>query len=148
MAGYSHEALARLLRPGSVAVVGASDKPGALGATLISNLDRAGFAGPIYPINPKRDRIGERACLADIADLPAGVRIRGVVPYGTVSEQRNQYQRAGRPDRQGHRPCPSAPGLPARPAGRARTGYGDHTSGTRNTPTRKNHPIKGSPSRQ
>ena len=75
MAGYSHEALARLLRPGSVAVVGASDKPGALGATLISNLDRAGFAGPIYPINPKRDRIGERACLADIADLPAGVDV-------------------------------------------------------------------------
>lgn len=75
MAGYSHEALARLLRPASVAVVGASDKPGALGATLISNLDRAGFAGPIYPINPKRDRIGERACLADIADLPMGVDV-------------------------------------------------------------------------
>lgn len=75
MAGYSHEALARLLRPSSVAVVGASDKPGALGATLISNLDRAGFAGPIYPINPKRDRIGERACLADVADLPPGVDV-------------------------------------------------------------------------
>lgn len=75
MVGYSREALARLLRPASVAVVGASDKPGALGATLISNLDRAGFSGPIYPINPKRDRIGERACLADIADLPLGVDV-------------------------------------------------------------------------
>ncbi len=67
--------LARLLRPQSVAVVGASDKPGALGATLIANLDRAGYGGTIYPINPKRDRIGARACLASVDDLPMGVDV-------------------------------------------------------------------------
>ena len=72
---FSRKALARLLRPGSVAVVGASDKPGALGATLITNLDRAGFAGAIYPINPKRDAIGARRCLASIEDLPHGVDV-------------------------------------------------------------------------
>jgi acyl-CoA synthetase (NDP forming) len=72
---FSRAALARLLRPRSVAVVGASDKPGALGATLITNLDRAGFAGAIYPINPKREAIGARACLASIADLPHGVDV-------------------------------------------------------------------------
>lgn len=72
---FSRDALARLLRPKSVAVVGASDKPGALGATLITNLDRAGFAGAIYPINPKRDAIGARACLASVADLPIGVDV-------------------------------------------------------------------------
>ncbi|MFX8425982.1 CoA-binding protein, partial [Acinetobacter baumannii] len=54
---------------------GASDKPGALGATLITNLDRAGFAGPIYPINPKRDAIGARPCLAAVDDLPEGVDV-------------------------------------------------------------------------
>lgn len=72
---YSPEALSRLLRPRSVAVVGASDKPGALGATVIGNLDRAGFAGPVYPINPKRDTIGARPCLANIDDLPVGVDV-------------------------------------------------------------------------
>ena len=72
---FSRKALARLLRPGSVAVVGASDKPGALGATLITNLDRAGFAGAIYPINPKRDAIGARRCLASIENLPHGVDV-------------------------------------------------------------------------
>ena len=72
---FSRKALARLLRPGSVAVVGASDKPGALGATLITNLDRAGFAGAIYPINPRRDAIGARRCLASIEDLPHGVDV-------------------------------------------------------------------------
>jgi acyl-CoA synthetase (NDP forming) len=72
---FAREALARLLRPRSIAVVGASDKPGALGATLITNLDRAGFAGTIWPINPKRAAIGARACLASIADLPMGVDV-------------------------------------------------------------------------
>ncbi|KUR79170.1 acetate--CoA ligase family protein [Novosphingobium sp. Fuku2-ISO-50] len=72
---FSRDALARLLRPKSVAVVGASDKPGALGATLITNLDRAGFSGAIYPINPKRDAIGARPCLATVADLPLDVDV-------------------------------------------------------------------------
>ena len=72
---FARAALARLLRPKSVAVVGASDKPGALGATLITNLDRAGFAGDVWPINPKRDTIGSRKCLPGIADLPMGVDV-------------------------------------------------------------------------
>ncbi len=67
--------LDRLLRPRSVAIVGASDKPGALGASVLANLERSGFAGDIYPINPKRATIGERACLAAIADLPEGVDV-------------------------------------------------------------------------
>ncbi len=66
-------ALERLLRPRSVAVVGASDKPGALGTTLLSNLDRNGFAGDVYPINPKRETLGGRTCLASIEALPLGV---------------------------------------------------------------------------
>jgi len=59
-------ALERLLRPRSVAVVGASDKPGALGTTLLSNLDANGFAGAVYPINPKRETLGGRTCLPGI----------------------------------------------------------------------------------
>ncbi len=72
---FSRDALARLLRPKSIAVVGASDKPGALGATLITNLDRAGFTGAIYPINPRRAAIGARPCLAGVDDLPPGVDV-------------------------------------------------------------------------
>ncbi|WP_298193195.1 acetate--CoA ligase family protein [Novosphingobium sp.] len=66
-------ALERLLRPRSVAVVGASDKPGALGTTLLSNLDANGFSGTIYPINPKRETLGGRTCLPGIEALPEGV---------------------------------------------------------------------------
>ena len=45
--GTVHQALDRLLRPRSVVIVGASDKPGALGASVLSNLSRNGFAGDI-----------------------------------------------------------------------------------------------------
>lgn len=69
----SGHALDRLLRPRSVAIVGASDKPGALGASVLSNLDRNGFAGDIHLINPKRAEIGGRPCLASVDDLPDGV---------------------------------------------------------------------------
>jgi acetate---CoA ligase (ADP-forming) len=65
----------RLLSPRSVVIVGASDKPGALGASVLANLDRSGYAGDIFLINPKRTTIGERACLADIADLSEGVDV-------------------------------------------------------------------------
>jgi acyl-CoA synthetase (NDP forming) len=57
------EHIARLLRPASVAVVGASDKPGALGASVLGNLLRNGFAGRIYPVNPNRETIGDLPCL-------------------------------------------------------------------------------------
>lgn len=79
MAGESNErrlapaSIDRLLRPKSVAVVGASDKPGALGASVLANLDRNGFSGEIYPINPNRDTIGARKCLASVDQLPEGV---------------------------------------------------------------------------
>ena len=53
----SATAIERLLRPRSVAIVGASDKPGALGASVLGNLERHAFGGKIHLINPKRDRI-------------------------------------------------------------------------------------------
>jgi acyl-CoA synthetase (NDP forming) len=69
------DGLERLLRPRTIAVVGASDKPGALGTTLLGNLDANGFGGTIYPINPKREMIGVRACLPAIEVLPEGVDV-------------------------------------------------------------------------
>lgn len=65
--------LSRLLNPRSVAIVGASPTPGALGNSVLANLDRHGFAGAVHLINPKRDTIGDRACLKSIDDLPYGV---------------------------------------------------------------------------
>jgi acetyltransferase len=49
--------LNKLLSPESVAVVGATDRPGTVGCVVLENLKSAGFSGPIYPINPKREQI-------------------------------------------------------------------------------------------
>ncbi len=69
---YSREQIACLLRPRSVAVVGASDKPGALGGTVLANLQRNRFSGTIYPINPKRDEIAGLPCLKSADEVPEG----------------------------------------------------------------------------
>ncbi len=63
----------RLLRPGSVAIVGASPTPGSLGASVLANLERAEYPGDIHLINPKRDEINGRPCLKSVDDLPDGV---------------------------------------------------------------------------
>src|SRR5271169_7124533 len=61
--------LEALFRPKSIAVVGASDKP-TIGRRLIASLDRIGFAGPIFPINPNYSTVSGRQCYANVAELP------------------------------------------------------------------------------
>lgn len=65
--------LSRLLSPRSVVIVGASPTPGALGNSVLKNLERHGFTGDIHLINPKRDDIDGRPCLKSIDALPEGV---------------------------------------------------------------------------
>lgn len=64
------EALSRLLRPRSVAVIGASGDPAKTAGRPVSYLLKHGFAGTVYPVNPKLDRIGELPCYRDVASLP------------------------------------------------------------------------------
>ncbi|RKF18220.1 CoA-binding protein [Altericroceibacterium spongiae] len=70
---FTNEQIDRLLRPKSVAVVGASDRKGALGATLLNNLVQYEFDGEIYPVNPKREEIQGLKCYASVTELPEGV---------------------------------------------------------------------------
>lgn len=63
----------RLLRPRSIAIVGASPTAGSLGAGVLANLDRFRFRGPVHLVNPRYDRIGERPCVRSIAALPDGI---------------------------------------------------------------------------
>lgn len=63
--------LQHFFRPGSVALIGASATPSSVGATLLANLVAAGFAGPIWPVNPKHAELHGLPCYADVAALPA-----------------------------------------------------------------------------
>lgn len=76
-----------MLRPRSVAIVGASPTPGALGAKLLANLENNHFTGDIHLINPKRAEINGRPCLASIDDLPEGVDVAVLaIPQAAVLE--------------------------------------------------------------
>lgn len=66
-------AIARLLRPRSIAIVGASATPGSLGAGVLANLKRFEFPGDVHLINPNRAEIDGRPCLKSVWDLPDGV---------------------------------------------------------------------------
>jgi len=77
----------RLLRPRSIAVVGASPTRGSLGASVIENLDRGNFKGSVFLINPKREEIGRRPCLKSVDDLPVGVDVAVLaIPQAGVLE--------------------------------------------------------------
>ena len=49
--------LSPIFSPESVAVIGATENPGSVGRTILENLIKGGFAGKIYPVNPKRDTV-------------------------------------------------------------------------------------------
>jgi acyl-CoA synthetase (NDP forming) len=70
---FTNQQVDRLLRPKSVAVVGASDRTGALGATLLNNLVQYEFAGDIYPVNPKRDELLGLKVYHSVEELPEGI---------------------------------------------------------------------------
>ena len=58
-----------LFRPESIAVIGASDKPSP-GRRIIASLERIGFAGRIFPVNPNYPSVLNRPCYASPAELP------------------------------------------------------------------------------
>lgn len=64
------DALGRLLRPRSVAVIGASADPSKLTGRPVAYLRRHGFGGAIWPVNPRASEIGGLPCYPRIADLP------------------------------------------------------------------------------
>ena len=75
------DAISRLLKPRSVAVIGASADASKTAGRPVSYLVKHGFSGDIYPINPKVDRIGDLACYKDVASLPAAPDV-GIVLLG------------------------------------------------------------------
>ena len=73
------------LRPHSVAVIGATDRVGSVGRTLLENLTSASFAGQIYPVNSKRSEVLGLQSYASIKALPARPDLAVIVtPAPTV----------------------------------------------------------------
>lgn len=58
------------LRPQSVAVVGAGDRPTSSGGAVLANLRNSGYRGRIYPVNPKGGEIQGLPAFASLSKLP------------------------------------------------------------------------------
>ncbi|MCL6415899.1 bifunctional acetate--CoA ligase family protein/GNAT family N-acetyltransferase [Aestuariirhabdus sp. Z084] len=67
----SQKHIAQLLRPKSVAVIGASNNPKRAGFVMMRNLLQGGFSGPIMPVTPKYKAVSGVLAYASIDDLPA-----------------------------------------------------------------------------
>jgi len=59
-----------LLNPQSIALIGASNNPGRIGGLPLELLTRFGYAGAIYPINPKYEEVFGLRCWPDVEALP------------------------------------------------------------------------------
>ncbi|MQA96929.1 MAG: CoA-binding protein [Streptosporangiales bacterium] len=69
------EKMNRIFHPRSIAVIGASDQAGKIGNSVMKNLVDGGYAGAIYPINPKASEILGLTAYPSIGDVPGDVDV-------------------------------------------------------------------------
>ena len=60
-----------LFKPRSIAIIGASSDPKTISGQPLVYLQKHGYQGSLYPVNPKYQKIGNQPCYPDIASLPA-----------------------------------------------------------------------------
>lgn len=83
----SVRSIERLLRPRSVAVVGASREPGTVGHAVFRNVVAAGFEGPVYPVNAATRHVASVRAFASVTDIPDEVDLAVIaVPADQVDD--------------------------------------------------------------
>ena len=76
-----------VLRPRSIALIGASNRPHSIGAVTADNLRLAGFDGPILPVNPKHAAVAGVLAYPDVRSLPVTPDLAVIcTPPATVPE--------------------------------------------------------------
>jgi acetate---CoA ligase (ADP-forming) len=79
--------LDRLLRPRSIAIVGASPRPTSPGARVLSNLIRCGYEGSIALINPSRTELEGRPCVPSVDALSPDIDLAALcIPKESIGE--------------------------------------------------------------
>jgi acetate---CoA ligase (ADP-forming) len=79
--------MARLLQPHSIAVIGASRRPGTIGYELVRNLVAGGFRGPVYPVNPSAESVASIPCWPTVDAVPRPIDLAVIaVPAPAVAE--------------------------------------------------------------
>lgn len=82
---YEENPLQVMFQPSSVAVIGATEREGSVGRTIVWNLISSTFGGTIFPVNPKRNSILGIKAYKSISDIPDEVDLAVIVtPAPTV----------------------------------------------------------------
>ena len=82
---YTPRSLQPIFSPKTVAVIGASEKVGSVGRTVVWNLISSPFGGTVYPVNPKRANILGIKAYSSIKDIPDQIDLAVIVtPAPTV----------------------------------------------------------------
>jgi acetyltransferase len=82
---FERESLRAIFAPKSVAVIGATDKMGSVGRTILWNLISSPFGGIVFPINPKHNSVLGIKAYSHVATVPDPVDLAVVVtPAATV----------------------------------------------------------------
>ena len=68
-----------ILRPKSIAVIGASTSPDKLGHEVLKNIIDGGFQGNVYPINPKADVILDLPCHKSVKEIEETVDLAVII---------------------------------------------------------------------
>ncbi|MFC4437486.1 MULTISPECIES: acetate--CoA ligase family protein [Natrialbaceae] len=89
--------LSDLFTPESVAVIGATDREGAVGRAILENLQDE-FAGEVIPINPNRDQVLGLECYQDVQSAPSIDLALIVVPPSVVIDALEDVAEAGTDD--------------------------------------------------
>jgi acetate---CoA ligase (ADP-forming) len=85
-----------LLEARSVAVIGASTRPGSPGLQMVHQLTAGGFDGEIYPVNPRYDEVLGLRCYPSIGDVPGSPDLVLLgVPNAALEEQLGAAAAAG-----------------------------------------------------
>jgi len=76
-----------LFNPHSIAVIGASNKPLSVGATVLNNLLRSDFSGHIFLVNPKHTTIQGRPCFSSVKEINQPIDLAVIVTKATTVAQ-------------------------------------------------------------
>ena len=90
------ENLNRIFNPKRIAVVGASNREGSIGAKIFSNLTGAGYKGEVFPVNPFRQAVQGITAYPSISKIPCKIDLAVVAtPAHTVPQVTEECGKAG-----------------------------------------------------
>src|ERR671921_331871 len=77
--GYERQQLDAIFRPQTVAVIGATERPGSVGRTIMWNLVSSPFGGTVFPVNSRRPNVLGIKAYPSVSEVPARVDLAVIV---------------------------------------------------------------------